>query len=44
MHAFENIRVYVEYSHGQFRIYGLNASPSYLQELQVLAEVLPVHP
>jgi hypothetical protein len=45
IHAFENIRVYVEYSHCQLRIYGLNASLRHVQELQVprLPEVLLVH-
>jgi hypothetical protein len=33
IHAFENIRVYIEYSHCQFRIYGLNASLWYFEEL-----------
>ncbi len=43
INAIENIRVYVEYSHCQFRIYGLNVSLWYLTELQILAEVLFVH-
>ncbi len=43
IHAFENIRVYIEYSHYQFRIYGVDASLRHIEELQVLAEVLLVH-
>jgi hypothetical protein len=32
IHAFESIRVYIEYSHCQFRIYGLNDSHWYLAQ------------
>jgi len=42
IHAFENIRVYIEYSHHQFRIYGLNAGLWNFEELQVPTEVLTV--
>ena len=43
IHVFENIRVYIEYSHCQFRIYGLEVSLWHIEELQVLPEVLLVH-
>jgi hypothetical protein len=36
IHVFENICEYVEYPHDQFRIYGLNVSFWYFEELQVL--------
>ncbi len=42
IHVFEKIRVYVEYSHCQFQIYGLNTI-RYLEELQIPTEVLLVH-
>ena len=43
VHVFENIHVYVEYSHCQFRVYGLDASLWDVEEFQVLTEVLIVH-
>jgi hypothetical protein len=43
IHAFENIRVYVEHSHFQFRVYGLDDGLRHVEEFQVLTEVLFVH-